>query len=191
MKYSGFFTMKNLVCLSFTSLVLLFSCSKDVMNDEKVNLKQANVSIPFKGEVCMANNFDIPKMPVEGTPVGPIPALEMSGSAWLSGHMTHMGELQDESSMTGLNAHLDMISLSMGKVVLVAEYTAILVGDNGDYFTLLSHIRIDVTDETHKMITGDWIITGGSGKFENAEGGGLINGILPCWNMDGTILFLR
>jgi hypothetical protein len=183
--------MKNPVFLLFTSLVILFSCSKDVVNDEGVNLKLANVPVPMKGEVCMANNFDIPKMPVEGTPVGPIPALEMSGSAWLSGQMTHMGELQDQSSMTGVNAYLDMVSLSMGKVVLVAVYTAILIGDNGDYFTLLAHIRIDVTDQTNKIISGDWTITGGSGKFENAEGGGILNGILPCWYIDGMISYSR
>ena len=191
MKCIGFFTMKTLVCLLFTSLMTLFSCSKDVVNDDNVVLKKANVDIPMKGEVCMSNNPDIPKLPVEGTPVGPLPELFMSGGAWFSGHMTHMGELQSQSSMTGLNAHIDIVSLSMGKVVFVALYTAILVGDNGDFFTLLANIRIDVTDQDYKVITGDWTITGGSGKFENAVGGGLLSGILPCWKLDGTIEFPR
>jgi len=146
----------------------------------------------------MTSNNDVPRMPVAGTPVlnssgeVVIPQLDLSGAAWLAGHATHMGELiAAQSYMTGVHAELDMVALSQGKIVLVAEYEALLTGDNGDHINLISNIRIDSTDPSNRIITGDWYATGGSGNFENVTGSGVLNGILPCWDVDGTIAFSR
>ena len=113
----------------------------------------------------------------------------MSGFATLSGHATHMGIFKAPTSMTGISASLDMAALAQGRVVLVALYTARLTGANGDFIDLVSPIRIDVTDQSHRVITGTFTITGGSGRFENASGGGVLEGVLPCWNCDGQIQY--
>jgi len=44
--------MKNLICILIISLVMLFSCAKDVLTDEPVDLKKAMVAIPMKGELA-------------------------------------------------------------------------------------------------------------------------------------------
>jgi len=185
--------MKKLICLMFVSFVMLFSCSKDMLTDENPVLKKAKVAIPNKGEICMTYNYDVPLMPVEGTPIGPIPKLYLSGAAWLTGHSTHMGEfIPGQTYMTGLHAELDLAALlNDKKVIIVAEYEAILTGDNGDHIDLLSHIRIDATDPSNRTITGDYVVTGGSGNFENATGIGVLNGLLPCWDFDGTLEYPR
>ena len=190
--------MKNLICILIVPLVMLFSCARDVLTDEAVDLKKASVAIPMKGELCMTSNDDVPRMLVAGTPVFNssgevvIPQLDMAGAAWLAGHATHMGELiAGQSYMTGVHAELDMVALSEGKIVLVAEYEALLTGNNGDHISLISNIRIDSTDPSNRIITGDWYATGGSGNFENVTGSGVLNGILPCWDVDGTIAYSR
>jgi len=186
----------KLKCLFLTVAALLFlfnGCNKDAFFDEEpeVILKAAKVPVPLKGEMCMEYNYDVPLMAVDGTPYGPIPQLFMSGEAWLSGNLTHMGKLREESWMKGINAYLDMAALSQGKVIIVAVYDAIIYGANGDYTELISNIRVDATDPENRKITGDWEITGGSGKFENVTGSGVLNGNLPCWNSEGTIEYPR
>jgi hypothetical protein len=183
-------------CLFLTVAALLFlfnGCNKDALFDEEpeVTLKAAKVPVPSKGNICMEYNYDVPLMPVDGTPYGPIPQLFMSGEAWLSGNVTHMGKLREESWMKGISAYLDKDALSQGKVIIVAVYDAIMYGANGDYIELISNIRVDVTDPETRLITGDWVLTGGSGKFKDAISSGTLSGNLPCWNSEGTIEFPR
>jgi len=199
MKSAGLFAMKNLVCLLFISLVMLFSCSKDVLNDENPDLKKAKVPIPMKMEVCMDPAAEL-NFPVENTPVlNPatgaviIPKLYMAAESWLSGYGTHMGELiKEQSYMTAKSASLDLNALfTAHKVILTATYDVFIMGANGDHITMVSHISIDVTDLSHRTITGDWTITGGSGNFEYAEGEGLCNGLIPCWTLEGSLIYPR
>jgi hypothetical protein len=187
--------MKKLVCLIIVSVVLLFSFAKDTQTDENLVPKKA---IPMKGVVCMTeNNAD--RMPVANTPVihpgtGEIlvPELTLARFATLSGHLTHMGNINmGQSSMTGVSAYLDLAALAKGRIVFVAEYIARITGANGDYVDLESLITIDATDDvshSHAIINGTYTVTGGSGKFEDATGSGVFSGVLPCWNVDGTLV---
>lgn len=77
----------------------------------------------------------------------------------------------------------------MPKRVIVSVYEVKTYSANGDYTLAISNSRIDATDPDNKIITGDFTYTGGSGKWENVTGGGVINGVLPCWDMEGTIQF--
>ena len=193
--------MKALKILLVLVAVVLSGFSKNMLTDENVALKKTNVRIPLKGVICMTWNYDVPSLPVAGTPVTNtsgevlIPQLYLSGAAWLTGHSTHMGEfIPEQTHMTGLHAELDMVALSTGKVIIAGEYEAILTGDNGNHIDLLSQIRIDVTDPsnwTNWTITGNYQVTGGSGKFENASGSGVLNGLLPCWDFEGTLEYPR
>ena len=186
----------KLKCLILTIAAFLFlfnGCNKDAFFDEgsNVELKKANVPIPSKGEICMIYNHDVPLRHVEGTPFGKIPDLYVSGEAWLSGHMTHMGKLSEESWMRSISAQLDKAALAQGRVIIAAVFEAFSFGASGDYTVVLSNVRLDVTDPNHWTITGDWKITGGSGKYENTIGSGVLSGDLPCWYMDGTLDYPR
>ncbi len=181
--------MKKLACfISIVSLVMLFGCSKDILTDENPELKKATIPIPSKGEICMMYNHDVPLRHVEGTPYGNIiPDLYVSGEAWLSGNMTHMGKVSEESWMRSISAQLDMAALSQGKVIISAVFEAFCFGASGDYTEGLTNVRLDVTNPDQWTITGDWEITGGSGKYENTVGSGVLSGDIPCWEMEGTV----
>jgi len=181
--------MKKLACfIAIVSLAMLFGCSKDILTDENPELKKANVPIPFKGEVCKTNNDDVPLMHVDGTPYGPIPDLYVTGESWLSGNFTHMGKLSEESYMEAISAELDLSALMQeGKIIIVAVYEAHAFAANGDKIDCLSNIKMDVTDRDNWILSGDYTVTGGSGRFENASGSGILSGSSKCWDMEGTL----
>lgn len=186
--------MKTLICYFVFALFILAGCSKDTFigNEPAVNLKKAKVPIPSKGEMCMTDNDEEGRLAVHmGSPDGDvIPGVDIAKAAWLYGNMTHTGKLQEQSAMTGREgAYLDLEAYSEGKLVVVATYDARIYSANGDYFDVVSNIRIDVTDPDNKIITGDTNITGGSGRFENVTGIGVLSGIIPCWDIDGTIVY--
>ena len=79
------------------------------------------------------------------------------------------------------------MALSQGKKIIVCEYEVITYAANGDYSFGISESRIDVTDPNNKIITGTIKTNGGAGRFENVIGSGEINGVLPCWTIEGII----
>jgi hypothetical protein len=182
--------MKKLLLFLLAS-VLTFGCSRDSVDDENVTLKRANVPIPCKGVVCMTEKEGIERMPVflPGTEI-PVEGVTMSREAWLSGHLTLMGNFQEQSSMTGLVAYLDLEAYAEGRIVLHAEYVARIFASNGDYVDLFSPITIEKIDDD-RFITGTVLITGGSGRFENVSGQSVLNGIIPCWDIEGEWIFTR
>lgn len=183
--------MKTLKILLVIAFVIFSGFARDSQTDEKPTLKL------MKGCMCMSE-ANVPRMLIQNTPVIDVdgktlvPPLTMVGEAWLTGHATHMGNfIGGQSSMTGVTAHLDMNALTKGKIVLVADYYGRITGANGDYFDFETSIEIDATDESHRIITGTYTLTGGSGKFENASGGGVLNGVIPCWYVEGTLEYTR
>lgn len=190
--------MKNLIYLLAVALVMLFSCTKAPMDEEVSpgvkNLKK--VPVPMKIDICMTP--DTNRLHVEGTPLVNelgdtiIPSLDLSVGSLLSGHGTHIGQLiKEESNMTGYDAYLMTELLPQGKVVIAATYDGILTAANHDKLSYISYIQIDVTKPPTKIITGDVELTGGTGRFEGATGNCTINGIVPCWSVDGYILFAK
>jgi hypothetical protein len=179
-------------CLFLTVITFLFlftGCNKDAFFDEEteLTLKSANVPIPLKGEICMVSNDD--RLDVHyGNPDGPvIAAIDLSRTAWLTGNMNHTGKLNEQSFMIGREgAYLDATAYSQGKIIIVATYDAWIVTANRDYLDIVSEIEIDATDPSHRIITGEYTIAGGSGKWENTAGSGILSGIIPCWNVEGT-----
>lgn len=182
--------MKKLAFIMTVALVMLFGCSKDILTDETLELKSANVPIPMKGEVCMIDNED-DRIPVHfWSPDGDIvPDATVVRTTFLYGTLTHMGKLDEQTYMTGREgAYLDYDAFLQGKTIIVATYDARLFAANGDYVDLISNIRMDTDNQT---LTGDWEIIGGSGRFKNAAGNGLLSGELYCWDIEGTLEFPR
>lgn len=89
--------------------------------------------------------------------------------------------------MTGVSASLDLIAYAQGKTIFYAQYTGRITGANGDYLDFISWSEIDATDNSHSTIIGTFKLTGGSGKFANASGNGVLYGVLPCWNLVGEL----
>jgi hypothetical protein len=184
-------------CLFLTVITFLFlftGCNKDAFFDKEteLTLKSANVPIPLKGEICMVSNDD--RLDVHyGNPDGPvIAAIDLSRTAWLTGNMNHTGKLNEQSFMIGREgAYLDATAYSQGKIIIVATYDAWIVTANRDYLDIVSEIEIDATDPSHRIITGEYTIAGGSGKWENAAGSGILSGIIPCWNVEGTLEYVN
>ena len=185
----------KLKCLILTiaAFLLVFNgCNKDAFFDEEpdVVLKKANVPIPFKGDLCMTPDNEVRIAVHFGSPTGPIvPGTTMAKIAWLSGNATHVGKLSEQSFMTCREgAYLDAVAFSQGKKILYATYDARIFAANGDYVDMVSAIRIDGSAQT---LTADYTITGGSGRFENAAGSGLLSGELHCWHVEGTLEYPR
>ena len=178
----------KLKCLFFTVATLLFlfnGCNKDAFFGEEpeLYLKKANVPIPFKGDICMTPDNEV-RIPVHwGSPDGPIvPNVTLAKIAWLFGNATHLGKLDEQSFMTcHEGAYTD-------GSFLYATYDVMLFAANGDYIEGISNIKIKSSAQT---LTADYIFTGGSGRFENAVGSGLLSGELHCWNVEGTLEYPR
>lgn len=188
--------MKKFIVFFAVSMLLFLGsgCNKDPFFTEEpeVSLKSANVPIPSKGEICMISSDD--RLDVHfGSPTGPVTGIDdLSRTAFLYGHMTHTGNLSEQSFMTGREgAYLDAEAYFEGKIVIVAIYDAHIIAANGDSFDVVSHITIDATDPDHKIIAGTTSVTGGTGKFENATGEGTLNGVLPCWDVEGTLEYIN
>ncbi len=184
--------MKTLIYLFAIAMLLFAGCAKDEIFSENAGnneLKKANVPIPNKGEVCMIADESV-LLPVTLGPDGMVlPKIIMYKYATLTGHSTHFGKFGEQTSMTGKWAYLDQVALSQGKKIIVSEYEVFTYAANGDYTVGISVTRIDVTDPNNKIITGTIETNGGTGRFENAVGSAEINGILPCWTFDGTIVY--
>lgn len=189
--------MKTLKILLVIVFVIFSGFARDSQTDENLLLKRAVVPVPLKATMCIIEANQ--NMPVEGTPVigakGDIlvPELFLISTASLGGHGTHLGNfIVEQSSMTGVSAHLDFGALSQGKIVLIADYYGTITAANGDHFDFEASIEIDATDRTQGgIITGTYSVSGGSGRFENAGGSGVLNGRIPCWNIEGTLEFSR
>lgn len=188
--------MKKSVFLLIVSIAFLFSFANNTRTDENRDLTKAKVPVPMKGIVCMQDNAL--RMPVGNTPViDPktgkvlVPALDLAAFAVLTGQSTHMGIFKAGSSMTGVSAEIDLNELAHHKIVITGDYKGRLTGANGDYIDFVSSIVIDATDPSNRAITGTFTLTGGSGNFENASGSGVLNGIIPCWDIDGQLEYSR
>jgi hypothetical protein len=186
--------MKTLIYLFVVAMLLFAGCAKDGMFDQNSNtpeLKKANVPIPDKGEVCMIPDTTV-LLPVTLGPNGPVlPKIKMYKYALLTGHSTHYGKFGEQTSMIGNWAYLDQEALSQNKKIIVSEYEVFTYAANGDYTKGISVSRIDVTDPNNKTITGEVTIIEGFGRFKNAKGVATVNGVLPCWTVEGTLEFLN
>lgn len=179
--------MKKLACfIAIVSLAMLFGCSKDILTDENLELKKAKVPIPLKGETCMVPDSEERILVHFGSPDGPIvPDATVVKYTTLYGNMTHLGKIGEESWMEGREgAYIDAVAYAEGQTIVVATYDARIFAANGDYIDIVSNIRID---RSNQSITGENTITGGSGRFENVTGTSTLSGVIPCWDVEGTI----
>jgi hypothetical protein len=175
--------MKNLIYLLIFSLVILFGCTKDFMNDENLDLKHAKVPIPMKVEFCATPNMNLP--PVACMPVQA--GVKLGGGMLIGGHATHLGEIIKEKSYSlTQNCFLD------GKGHLIEHTIGEITADNGDSFNYSLELTLLLSDFT---FTGIINMDDGTGRFIGVKGEIFIIGSVDkangevCWTGDGTMWY--
>lgn len=166
--------MKNLVCLLVISSVMLFSCSGKMLTDENVALEEAKIPILMKMGMCAVTGSGVFDFHVENNPVinsftGKVivPDLYVASEFLVSCYGINFGELQGQGSMTVESASLGLNALFTGhRVVLIFVCDGRLFAANGDYCNVICHIRIDRTDPSRRVITGDTEFPDSIGKYD-------------------------
>ena len=189
--------MKTLI--SFFAIVMVFcaGCAKDYTSDENfssVELKKANVPIPFKADMCAVPDMasDPVFLPIPGNdPANP--SSYCKKRMVISGTGTHLGSVAGSGTSYYEVDGTDFM-VEESKPLLYQYGTGILVGANGDSFEFTWWVKSYLPEQNWE---GEFEITPGSGtgKFLG------ISGVLPsigqatsvehinCWTSEGFIEF--
>ena len=188
--------MKTLI--SFFAIVMVFfaGCAKDYTINEEINsveLKKANVPIPFKADLCA-----VPDMNGEFY-LYPIPGIDPSdpnnycaSRMLIGGNGTHLGIVYPETSYYEVDS--TVFVMEDGHPFFLQSGTGKFVAANGDKFEVTWWAKISLPDRNW---VGEFeIIPGsGTGKFEG------VSGLLPavgqanpaehknCWTTEGYLEF--
>ena len=159
--------MKNLSLIA-VCVILMTACQQ---GDEIVSPsgapridQRSNQARPFHATLSGSLNFNSP--PTACTGDAPFALLDYH----VAGSATHMGQLNATSFL-----HHDDCNLSISQFLLTTGVSGELVAANGDKVYYSGDDAIDVfnylTGEgLNGPITGDWTITGGTGRFTDASG---------------------
>lgn len=173
-------------------LIVVSACSTENLTEtdtltDTLNERSNQATRPMKGKITNA--------PAEGfdplicdTPIGPIPITTND----LFGNLTHIGKLQAGSYGIPLTCEVYDIST----FTLRLTYILIYVAPNGDELYGESDILVtpDPQNFDNGSFTGGVVVTGGTGRFENASGSwdydnGFYIGPNSSWEIDGEITY--
>ena len=183
---------KSIVVLfKATLLVTLFigvSCTSESVSDfDSQNKRAEKKERPMKGN--MSNTADLSVDPIFCfTPIGDVPIT----TNHLFGNVTHLGKLQDGSSGSPQTCEV----YDLATFTLRITYNTIYIAPNGDELYGLSETFVTPAPPTFTSgsFYGSVTIDGGTGRFEDAEGGwDEINGSFDdagsSWQIDGSISY--
>ena len=188
--------MKNLL---FLLLCALFIVSCQPGSDELASPsssarleERSSQSRPFSATLSASINFEAGVPPTACS--GDLPGLALLDYS-VSGQATHLGNLGSSS-----NLHHESCNVNGAELELTTSISGQLVAANGDKIYYTADDVIDVTNFVFQnglpgTITGDWTITGGTGKFEDASGSFEINGLVDfttlslTFTANGTITY--
>jgi len=155
----------NLISVLFVSIILAFSCSipdswDDVNNDAILKSGEKHL-VPFKSDFKITGS--------ESTTEGGLMFQLLYGT----GNATHMGK-------TGLLLN-EIITMNQN-LVWTAVAEVVLTGANGDELHFTYESEFDVSEffagtSDKIIVAGEGTITGGSGRFEDASGNIVYNGV--------------
>lgn len=166
--------MKNRTLFMIVLSTLFWGCTRDalqsdiVSQDGIVEFRGKNF-VPFKGEVTWVGGN---RQGVEGPCAQVNPAFTTINYAEGSGRMTHMGKITYEGSQC-----VDLTGTVMSPLA-VSNVMATMIAANGDEVYIESEgANLIPTDKpTVFLVNANFTVTGGSGRFEGAEGGGTLGG---------------
>lgn len=201
--------MKTLISFCMVMMIMLVACTKDqFVQDETLMLKKAKVPVPMKADFCMtaASNPDPNApyyIPVSGAPGGfQIPAFPVYGK--ISGHATHMGQINSELSY-GIITKCDYIDnapsgISPNDEIWMENHGRITAA-NGDSYAFIHStpivVKLDLFLSGNPILpfSGEVTMSDGTGRFEGATGTVIMVGQTDmtagtnCWKADGFLEF--
>ena len=186
--------MKNLLFLLLGAL-FIFSCqpTTDELASPSSKLEpRSNQPRPFNATLSAAINFEAGVPPTACS--GDLPGLALLDYR-VSGQATHLGNLGVSS-----NLHHESCNVNGAELELTTSVSGQLVAANGDkiYYTaddVIEVLNFVLENGLPGVITGNWTITGGTGKFEDASGSFAINGLVDfstlslTFTANGTIIY--
>ena len=198
--------MKKITIVAFT-IMLLTACKKDNNEMSSTTAAQANlasktsdaktkITRPMKVVLYSSAN---PASPALACTMPGVPFGITNSGYFLHGSATHLGPINSETSI-GIDGSCN---LSGTTFILSTTTGGQIVADNGDKITYTGADEIDLNNiifhgGTTAAITGLWTITGGTGRFDGAEGSFQITGIVdvtaaggPAFSItgEGTITY--
>jgi len=202
--------MKTLISFFVIMVVMLVACNKDqfVQDEQPPTLKKAKVPVPMKADFCMkaTDNPDTPGLdiiPVSGAPaLFPIKAIHSYSK--ISGHATHMGEINTELSYS-ITTRCDYIDndpdgFSPNDEIWMESHGRITVA-NGDSYAfihstpLVAKLNLLYSGVLILPYTGEVTMSDGTGRFEGATGKVMMVGQTDlvaktnCWTADGFMQY--
>ncbi len=161
-------------------LLLLTSCQQTdelatPAESQKIGQRSQSARV-FKATLQSSVNAD-PSIPLTQCS-GDLPNFGIPDH-FLAGQATHMGQLNPVMS----TLHHDNCNLSFTTMTLTADVSGQLTASNGDVVYYSGEDVINVFNlltgaGTTGTINGNWTITGGTGRFEDASGTFTINGMV-------------
>lgn len=202
--------MKTLISFCMVLMIMFVACNKDqFVQEEPLMLKKAKVPVPLKADFCMTatDNPDTPGpdlIAVSGAPTGfPIPAIHSYNK--ISGHATHMGEINTELSynITTSCVYKNQGTLDIKDDEIWMESHGRITVANGDSYAfthstpLVAKLNLFYSGVLILPYTGEVTMSDGTGRFEGATGKVMMVGQTDlvaktnCWKAEGTMTYAR
>lgn len=156
--------MKTLIYCFAITMFLFAGCAKDELyldNSNNAELKKAKVPIPMKADFCAIPDMTVLPFSVV-TPGGTI---TLPGGMFVTGHCTHMGNVDSEKSYCKVET-LTFLSEG-GKPYLLETGTGIMTAANGDNYKINWWVKTSLPSWEY---IGEVEMFEGTGKFEGCSG---------------------
>lgn len=178
--------MKKLIFLILPLALVFSSCSKEYIEDDaNVMLKKSEKATPVERPMyawfsCTKDESVDPVILPNG--------IELAAAGFVSGHATHIGVVDTKNSRWTLIR----IVPGPGPMQMTEYMQGTITGANGDAFFYTSVSTVQLPAMT---FTGTVTTNGGTGRFVNATGTVIMDGIvdpltgMPSWTAKGTMTY--
>lgn len=190
--------MKTLISFFAVAMLFFAGCAEDyTFNDDSasVELKRANVPIPFKADICAVPDMesDFILLPIPG--IDPSnPENYYASRTLMRGTGTHLGNLDPEASY--YETESTVFFMEAGHPFLVQSGIGEFVGANGDSFGVTWWAKISLPDRNW---VGEFVVIPGSGTGKFGGISGILESIgqanpeehTNCFTSDGYIQYYQ
>lgn len=150
-------------------LAIFFSCAKDSLFNENMNMeKSINQAVMVPAKCWFTTIPDLSQDFILCSPEDMGVALLKGG--WMKGHLTHGGKLNAELSFYRvISCEFDYMTMKVTESIDGTHTAA-----NGDYYFYTGTLTVDVTNGD---LSGTVTVTGGTGRYDGATASLTITGI--------------
>lgn len=178
--------MKKLIFLILPMVLVFSACTKEYIEDDadvmlKKSVKASPVERPMYAWFSSTPDFTVTAVTLPN-------GSKLATAGWISGHATHIGVVDQMNSRWVLTNLVPNWALGQ-----MTEYmSGTITGANGDAFFYTSVTTVQMPAMT---FTGTVTTNGGTGRFLNATGTVIMDGIvdpltgMPSWTAKGTMTY--